>query len=114
MDDADLKSSSTYTLLNAEEKITQGVITEPVIDYVDQMLWTAITMHASDIHIQPEETDARIRYRIDGTLYDQDSINIEKLKLIISRIKILACLDISVQRLPQDGKFKLSIGLNNR
>jgi type II secretory ATPase GspE/PulE/Tfp pilus assembly ATPase PilB-like protein len=109
MNDVELKSSSTYSLLNSEEKITNGVNTEPVIDYVDQILWNAITMHASDIHLQPEETGARIRYRIDGTLYDQDSINTEKLTLVISRIKILAGLDIAVQRQPQDGKIKLNI-----
>ena len=82
---------------------------DPVIDYVDQILCNAIAMHASDIHLQPEEMGARARYRVDGTLYDQDSINPEMLKLVISRIKIIAGLDIAVQRLPQDGKIKLSI-----
>lgn len=82
---------------------------DPVIDYVDRILYNAISMHASDIHLQPEEMGARTRYRIDGTLYDQDSINPEMLKLVISRIKIIAGLDIAVQRLPQDGKIKLNI-----
>lgn len=109
MDDGIQKTSSSYSLFNTEEKIIQNINSDPVIDYVDQILYNAITMHASDIHLQPEEMGARVRYRIDGTLYDQDSINPDMLKLVISRIKIIAGLDIAVQRLPQDGKIKLNI-----
>src|SRR5271157_4139805 len=109
MDDGAQNSSSTYSLFNTEEKITQNMNSDPVIDYVDKILYNAIAMHASDIHMQPEEMGARTRYRIDGTLYDQDSINPDMLKLVISRIKIIAGLDIAVQRLPQDGKIKLNI-----
>lgn len=109
MDDGTQNTSSAYSLFNAEEKITQNMSSDPVIDYVDQIIYNAISMHASDIHLQPEEMGARTRYRIDGTLYDQDSINPEMLKLVISRIKIIAGLDIAVQRLPQDGKIKLNI-----
>ncbi len=109
MDDGTLNTSSTYSLFNTEEKITQNMSSDPIIDYVDQIIYNAISMHASDIHMQPEEMGARTRYRIDGTLYDQDAINPDMLKLVISRIKIIAGLDIAVQRLPQDGKIKLNI-----
>ncbi len=109
MDDGTQNTSSTYSLFNTEEKIIKSMNSDPVIDYVDQILCNAIAMHASDIHLQPEEMGARARYRIDGTLYDQDSINPEMLKLVISRIKIIAGLDIAVQRLPQDGKIKLNV-----
>ncbi|MFA6534834.1 MAG: GspE/PulE family protein [Candidatus Babeliales bacterium] len=109
MDDGTQNTSSTYSLFNTEEKIIKSMNSDPVIDYVDQILCNAIAMHASDIHLQPEEMGARARYRIDGTLYDQDSINPEMLKLVISRIKIIAGLDIAIQRIPQDGKIKLNV-----
>lgn len=114
MDDGTQITSSTYSLLNTEEKIINNINSDPVIDYVDQILYNAIAMHASDIHLQPEENEARARYRIDGTLYDQDSIKPEMLKLVISRIKIIAGLDIAIQRLPQDGKIKLNTRNNGK
>jgi type II secretory ATPase GspE/PulE/Tfp pilus assembly ATPase PilB-like protein len=96
-----------YLLFNTRGKISRGVEADPLVDFADRLICDAIVMHASDIHFQPEELQARIRYRIDGTLYDQDLIDLDSLKLIISRIKILAGLDIAVQRIPQDGKIKL-------
>jgi type II secretory ATPase GspE/PulE/Tfp pilus assembly ATPase PilB-like protein len=99
-----------YTISKREEKFQQSKSSDIIIGFVDNLLVTAVEMYASDIHLQPEESFARVRYRIDGILYDQDSIDLEKLNYTISRIKILAGLDISVQRLPQDGKIKLTLG----
>ncbi|KKQ33552.1 MAG: General secretory pathway protein E [candidate division TM6 bacterium GW2011_GWF2_37_49] len=99
--------STVYKLLSPEDKISQGIKHESTIEFVDCLLYTAINVHASDIHIQPEEDRARIRFRIDGTLYDQEDVSSEISKLVISRIKILAGLDIATQRLPQDGKIKI-------
>lgn len=103
--------SNIYTILSKEEKFQQNKSLDQIIEFVDNLFYSAIEIHASDIHLQPEENFARIRYRVDGILYDQDSVDLEQLKHIISRIKILAGLDISIHRLPQDGKIKLT--LNN-
>lgn len=100
-------NSTVYKLLSPEDKISNGIKQESTIEFVDSLLYTAISVHASDIHIQPEEDRTRIRFRLDGTLYDQESVNTETSKLVVSRIKILAGLDIATQRLPQDGKIKI-------
>lgn len=107
-----LINTTVYKLLSPEDKILQGIKQESTIEFVDGLLYKAINIHASDIHLQPEESDARIRFRIDGTLYDQEKAILETLKLVISRIKILAGLDIATQRLPQDGKIKI-MQINN-
>lgn len=100
-------NTSIYNLLSPEEKISQSIKQNPIIEFVDRLLFSAIQIHASDIHLQAEDGFARIRYRIDGTLYDQEKCNLDEFKSIISRVKILAGMDISVQRLPQDGKIKI-------
>ena len=79
----------------------------PVIRLVNDMLFRALQMRASDIHVHPYETKIQIRYRIDGILYDVLSLNRNVLPLVISRIKVMAGMDIAERRLPQDGQFKL-------
>lgn len=105
-------NSTVYKLLSPEDKILQGIKQDSTVELVDTLLYTAINVHASDIHIQPEEDRTRIRFRLDGTLYDQDSVSQDISKLVISRIKILAGLDIATQRLPQDGKIKILLDEN--
>ncbi|KJU87339.1 type II secretion system protein E (GspE), partial [Candidatus Magnetobacterium bavaricum] len=76
----------------------------PVIKFLNNLLSTAVELRASDIHIEPSEGGNRIKMRIDGVLHDSESVN-EKLYLaVVSRIKLLAGLDIAEKRLPQDGK----------
>jgi type II secretory ATPase GspE/PulE/Tfp pilus assembly ATPase PilB-like protein len=74
-------------------------------DAVEKIITTALSVHASDIHIEPLEEEVRIRYRIDGLLHEHGTI--EKLfsPQIISRIKIIAHTDVAEKRLPQDGKI---------
>ena len=82
----------------------------PVVKLVNLILTDAIKKNASDIHIEPYETDFRVRYRIDGVLY-QVMRPPRKLKnALTSRIKIMANLDIAERRLPQDGRIKLKMG----
>ncbi|TMB10643.1 MAG: type IV-A pilus assembly ATPase PilB [Deltaproteobacteria bacterium] len=82
----------------------------PVVKLVNLILLDAIKKGASDIHVEPYETDFRVRYRVDGVLYEVMKPPI-KLKLaIISRLKIMAELDIAERRLPQDGRIKLKLG----
>lgn len=83
-----------------------------VIQRVDTIVTQAIVCAASDIHFETLVDRLRIRYRIDGVLYDQEPIDISLSLQVLSRIKILAKLDIAEKRIPQDGKF--SITLDNR
>ena len=82
----------------------------PVIRLVNDILFRALQMRASDIHVHPYETKIQIRYRIDGILYDVLSLNRNVLSLIISRIKVMAGMDIAERRLPQDGRCSVRLG----
>jgi type IV pilus assembly protein PilB len=83
----------------------------PVIKLCNVILLNAIKKRASDIHIEPYEKAFRVRYRIDGVLYEENPPLPLKLKnAVTSRIKIMSSLDISERRLPQDGRIKLKLG----
>jgi len=82
----------------------------PVIRLVNDILFRALQLRASDIHVHPYETKIQIRYRIDGILYDTLSLNRNVLPLIISRIKVMAGMDIAERRLPQDGRCSVRLG----
>jgi len=79
----------------------------PVIRLVNVMLMSAISKGASDIHIEPYEKEMRIRYRIDGVLYNIMAPPLKFRDPIASRVKIMAKLDIAEKRLPQDGRIKI-------
>jgi general secretion pathway protein E len=79
----------------------------PVIRLVNAMIAMAVEKRASDIHIEPFEKEFRIRYRIDGVLYAQDNPPRELKAAIISRVKLMAKLNIAERRLPQDGRIKI-------
>jgi len=81
----------------------------PVIRYVNFLISSAVREGASDIHIEPGETRLRIRCRIDGVLFDQTAPPGRMHSAIISRLKIMANLDISERRLPQDGRVRASV-----
>ncbi|MFN0061992.1 MAG: type IV-A pilus assembly ATPase PilB [Myxococcaceae bacterium] len=82
----------------------------PVVKLVNLILLDAIKKHASDIHVEPYEKDFRVRFRIDGVLYDVMKPPMKLKNAITSRLKIMADLDISERRLPQDGRIKIKIG----
>jgi len=82
----------------------------PVVRLVHLMITEAVQLRASDIHVEPFEERVRIRYRIDGILLERDSPPRRMLAAIISRIKILAKLDIAERRRPQDGRIKVTVG----
>ncbi len=82
----------------------------PIVKYVNLLITEAVQEHASDIHIEPGEKDVRIRYRIDGVLHE---IRRSPRKIhpgLVSRIKILASMNIAERRVPQDGRFNLEAG----
>jgi type II secretory ATPase GspE/PulE/Tfp pilus assembly ATPase PilB-like protein len=76
-----------------------------VVDYVNHLITSALEGHASDIHIEPAEQEVVIRFRIDGLLYVQSTMVHAVARQMISRLKVLAHMDIAESRLPQDGNF---------
>jgi type IV pilus assembly protein PilB len=82
----------------------------PVIKLCNVILLNAIKKRASDIHIEPYEKAFRVRYRIDGVLYEEQNLPLKLKAAVTSRVKIMSSLDISERRLPQDGRIKLKIG----
>lgn len=81
-----------------------------VIRLVDVLIENAVNERASDIHIEPEETRVRVRYRIDGILYDREFLPRKMQPAITSRIKLLSQMNIAERRLPQDGRIKGTYG----
>ncbi len=82
----------------------------PIIRYVDLILQQAISARASDIHFEPFETEFKIRYRVDGALYEMAPPPRHLALPVISRVKVLANLNIAERRLPQDGRIQKIIG----
>ncbi len=82
----------------------------PIVRLVTLMITEAVQLRASDIHVEPFEDRVRIRYRIDGVLHERDRLPKRQLGAIISRIKILARIDIAERRRPQDGRIKITVG----
>jgi general secretion pathway protein E len=81
----------------------------PIIKLVNMVITRAVESRASDIHIEPFEDELKVRYRIDGVLHDVESVPKKLQAAIISRIKIMAKLNIAERRLPQDGRIKLKV-----
>jgi type IV pilus assembly protein PilB len=108
-DDSDLElvSDSDDVDVNALAKESEDA---PVVKLVNLVLTDAIKKTASDIHIEPYEKEFRVRYRIDGVLYEVMKPPLKLKNAITSRLKIMAELDIAERRLPQDGRIKLKLG----
>ena len=85
----------------------------PVVRLVNLMIQEAVSLRASDIHVEPFADRIRIRYRIDGVLVERDSPPRRLLAAMVSRIKILSKIDISEKRRPQDGRIKMAFGGNH-
>ena len=81
----------------------------PVIRYVNYLIFNAVKEGASDIHIEPQEKKLQVRYRIDGIMYNTTSPPAQMKNAIISRLKIMANLDIAERRLPQDGRIRAMV-----
>uniref|UniRef100_A0A7V3YKG2 protein-secreting ATPase n=1 Tax=Candidatus Caldatribacterium californiense TaxID=1454726 RepID=A0A7V3YKG2_9BACT len=81
----------------------------PIIRVVNMLILQAIRSGASDIHIEPQEDQVRIRFRIDGILHDVTSTSIQVHPALVSRIKILSRMNIAERRLPQDGRFQVTV-----
>jgi len=109
MDDilAQLDSNSeNFDVANAEAEANSA----PIIRYVDLVLYQAIKEKASDIHFEPFEKDFKIRYRVDGALYEMAPPPVHLALPILSRVKVMANLNIAERRVPQDGRIVKQIG----
>ncbi|TAN42728.1 MAG: type II secretion system protein GspE [Nitrospirae bacterium] len=82
----------------------------PVIRLVNLLITRAVESRASDIHMEPFEDELRVRYRIDGVLHETESVPKKLQAAIVSRVKIMAKLNIAERRLPQDGRIRLKVG----
>lgn len=82
----------------------------PVVKLVNYVLREAINRKASDIHVEPYEKSFRVRFRIDGSLYEVIKPPLKLRNAVVSRLKIMSRLDIAERRLPQDGRIKLKLG----
>jgi general secretion pathway protein E len=96
--------------VGASDDLLDVVNRPPVIRLVNDILFRALQLRASDVHVHPYEAKVQIRYRVDGILYDVLSLNRNVLPLIISRIKVMAGMDIAERRLPQDGRSTVRLG----
>jgi type IV pilus assembly protein PilB len=93
----------------SEEDLEEESNSAPIIRYVDLVLYQAIKEKASDIHFEPFEDDFKIRYRVDGALYEMAPPPQHLKAAIISRIKVMSALNIAETRLPQDGRITKEI-----
>lgn len=100
----DLSSSK-----NAVQEEQRGDQDSPVIRLVNQILSNAVTQKASDVHIDPQETKIVVRYRIDGVLRTEKVLPKSMQNVLTARIKIMAKLDITEHRVPQDGRIKVNL-----
>jgi len=111
---ADFDDSDLQVIQDADDLDISELAREsedaPVVKLVNLILTDAIKKLASDIHIEPYEKEYRVRYRIDGVLYEVMKPPMKLKNAITSRIKIMSELDIAERRLPQDGRIKLKLG----
>ena len=108
-DDSDLEVIQDGDDLDVSELARESE-DAPVVKLVHRILTDAVKRIASDIHVEPYEREFRVRYRIDGVLYEVMKPPMKLRNAITSRLKIMAELDIAERRLPQDGRIKLKMG----
>ncbi len=117
--DFDTGASEDVEVLEDNEEIDLAALSRmsqdaPVVRLVNVLLVDSLRRGASDIHVEPYEKELRIRFRIDGVLYDVMHPPLKLRDALISRIKIMSKLDISEKRLPQDGRIKIKVKVDSR
>jgi type IV pilus assembly protein PilB len=115
----DVTSLDAFEVVEEEEKrdiakLESDAKQPPVVKIVNHCFTRAVLSGASDIHIEPYEDLMRVRFRIDGELYEVIKLPLKYKDGVTSRIKILAKMDISEKRLPQDGRIKIQMKLENK
>ena len=119
MEDLQTQETADLEVLEEEEELDVNALADsaeeaPVVKLCNLILTDAIKRGASDIHVEPYEKEYRVRFRIDGILYEIMNPPLKLKDAITSRMKILAKLDIAEKRLPQDGRIKLKIKLEDK
>ena len=108
--ESDLALDTSLNVDDADDKSLESAASAaPVIRFVNLVLYQAVTDRASDIHFEPFETDFKIRYRVDGALYEMTPPPRRLALPIISRIKVMSGLNIAERRIPQDGRISLTV-----
>ena len=108
--ESDLALDTSLSVDEADDKALESAASAaPVIRFVNLVLYQAVTDRASDIHFEPFETDFKIRYRVDGALYEMSPPPRRLALPIISRIKVMSGLNIAERRVPQDGRISLTV-----
>jgi type IV pilus assembly protein PilB len=95
----------TSQMAEQEDIYSDDINNSPIVQLVKTMIEQAVRQRASDIHIEPMEKQVRVRYRIDGALYEKAAYNISLLPALVARVKIIGGMDISEKRKPQDGRI---------
>lgn len=95
----------TSQMAEQEDIYSDDINNSPIVQLVKTMIEQAVRQRASDIHIEPMEKQVRVRYRIDGALYEKATYNISLLPALVARVKIIGGMDISEKRKPQDGRI---------
>ncbi len=104
-DEAALGAANANDIASVESAANSSAI----IRFVNLVLYQGVVDRAADIHVEPFENDFKIRYRVDGALYEMKAPDVKMAPAIISRIKILANLNIAERRIPQDGRIALTV-----
>ncbi len=112
--EADVETVSTQDEEIDLGKITKDVDAAPVVKLTNVLLIDSLKRGASDIHIEPYEKEFRVRFRIDGILYNVMALPMKLKDPLTSRIKIMAKMDIAEKRLPQDGRIKIKMKVEDR
>ena len=94
---------SDVNLDDLKERVEEA----PIVKLVNSLIIKAIRDHASDIHVEPQRKRLKVRYRIDGVLFPLASVSRDLANVVVSRLKVLADMDIAERRLPQDGRFSV-------
>ncbi|WP_122049746.1 GspE/PulE family protein [Asaia bogorensis] len=107
--EAEPEQAEGNALEDDAERLKDLASEAPVIRLVNQIINRAVETRASDIHIEPFEDRLRVRYRYDGILHEAETLAAQLVPAVLSRVKIMARLDIAERRLPQDGRIKLAV-----
>ena len=108
-DDGSVATLHSLDSIDSQRDLLDLANEAPIIKLINLLISGAVKERASDIHVEPFEREVRVRYRIDGVLYEKFSVPRAQQAAVISRIKIMANLNIAEHRLPQDGRIKITL-----
>ncbi len=103
------KAPDSHSSLQTDKEVQSSIEGKEIIELVDEIIQEAVKARATDIHIEPDEDEIRVRCRVDGFLREFRNFSKEVHLPMVSRIKVLAGLDISEKRVPQDGRFQFDL-----